>query len=162
VRRHGAPGVFYSDLPGLLLRDGCAASCFVLGDFQLRICAVRRNGVERMKGLPRHPLWVERPILVALGIAAGRAFLRHRRNVRLGKTRADFFELGCVIRLDAEVIKASLVASRRDREINARVVDHPFGVVRLLDARLRPEKGGIEPDALLQIMYGDVNVKPLH
>src|SRR3954464_11163124 len=51
---------------------------------------------------------------------------------------------------------------RRDGEVDARIFELPLRVVILEDARRRSEQRGIEPDALLQVVHGYVDVKSFH
>src|ERR1044071_1254546 len=142
----------------------CAASGLVLNSRSLApdIAAVDRDRIERVEGFPGDALRIERPVLVALGVAARGTLLRHYGHICLCETRTDFLELVAVLGLDAQVIETGLVPAIRDGEIDPRIVQHPFRVVGLLDAWLSAEKRGIEADALFQIMHGDVNVKPFH
>ena len=60
-------------------------------------------------------------------------------------------QLGFVFDLDAEMIETRLTASRRNGEVHAGVVEHPFGVVRLNQGGLRIEQSGVKADRLLKI-----------
>src|SRR5262247_1055484 len=64
--------------------------------------------------------------------------------------------------LDAEMIEARLLAARRDREIHARVVQHPFGIVGLDHAGSRGEERRIEANRLLEVGDGDVYMHAFH
>src|SRR5258708_19497121 len=54
------------------------------------------------------------------------------------------------------------VAALRNREVDARVIEHPLGVVGLPDRRLRGEQCGVEADTLGNISNGHIHVKSLH
>src|SRR3954452_22228622 len=115
-----------------------------------------------MERLPGDALRVDGPVLVALCVATVGAFLRGRADVGLREPRADFLEFVSALRLEAEMINAGLRASVRNGEVDARVFKHPLGVVRLLYCGLATEERGIEADALLQVIDGDVHVEALH
>ena len=61
--------------------------------------------------------------------------------------------------LNAEMIETGLPPARRDGEIHARIVEHPFGIVRLDHGRLGREQRRIEADRALQIIDGDVDMQ---
>src|SRR6185436_14068200 len=86
---------------------GCAASGLVRG-VRYPVLAVNRNGVERVKRFPRDALRIQRPVLVALSVAAGSAFLRQQRDVGLRQARSDFFQFHTVLGLDTQVVQAGL------------------------------------------------------
>ena len=60
------------------------------------------------------------------------------------------------------MVEARPLAARRDREIDARIVEHPFGVVRLHHGGLRGEQRGIEADGPVEVLDTDVNMHALH
>jgi hypothetical protein len=62
--------------------------------------------------------------------------------------RVDFLQLVLIFDLNAEMIETGLTATRRDREINARVFEHPFGIIGFDDLRLRGEQRRIETDRM--------------
>ena len=49
-----------------------------------------------------------------------------------------------------------------DREVDARILEHPFRVVRLEDSRLGCEKRAVETDGLREIFDADVDVESFH
>ena len=51
---------------------------------------------------------------------------------------------------------------RADREIDPRVLEHPFDVIVLDDGRLGREQRRIEPGRLREIVNRHVNVQALH
>jgi hypothetical protein len=108
------------------------------------------------------PARIVDPGLLGFGVAAGRFALFDNFTTRLVQTRVDFVEFVLAFNLDAEVIEAGLPSARRDREIDPRVFQHPFGVVRLYDRGLRGEQRGIEPNRMLKVLDGHVNVQTLH
>ena len=89
-----------------------------------------RNAVQRVKVLPGHALRIGNPVLFAAGIAAcGFAFIEHRHISSL-RTLLEFHQLGCLIDLEAQVIKSSgLAATCRDGEIYPWVIQHPLCVI---------------------------------
>src|SRR5262245_46535995 len=115
-----------------------------------------------MERLPGYALGIDRPVLVALRVAARCRLLRRKRNIGLGETGTDLFQLLVALGLQAQVIDACVTLPRRDGEVDARILELPLGVVVLEDGWLRREQRRVETDALLQVMYADVNVKPLH
>src|SRR5713226_9745826 len=60
------------------------------------------------------------------------------------------------------MVDADGVAALRNREVDARVIEHPLGVVGLPDRRLRGEQCGVEADTFGNISYGHIHVKSLH
>src|SRR5262245_21490990 len=60
------------------------------------------------------------------------------------------------------MVEAGLLAARRDGEIHAWIIEHPFCVVGLHHRRLGRKKGGVETDRLREIIDGDVHVHALH
>ena len=69
----------------------------------------------------------------------------------LPQPRVDLLQLIGILDLDAEMIETGLAAARRDRKIHARIVEHPFRVIRLDDRRLRGEQRRIEPDGVADL-----------
>src|SRR3982074_2363215 len=74
----------------------------------------------------------------------------------------DRRQLVSVVRLKPEMIDARLAAPCRYREVEPRIVDHPFGVVVLAYRRLGAEQTRIKAYALLEVLDSKVNVKSLH
>src|SRR6202035_1418588 len=132
-------------------RDPLAAAIAVVGAFA--------RGVE---GLPRDAGWIVDPRLLRLGVAARRLPLRDDVAAGLVQPRVDLVQLVAAVGLDAEVIEASRATPRRDREVDARVIEHPLRIVGLEHGRLDREQGRVEADRLLEVIHGDVHVKPLH
>src|SRR5262252_3553294 len=60
------------------------------------------------------------------------------------------------------MIEAGLATMSRDREVDARVIQHPFGIVCLYDSGLRCKQRRIEADRLGKILDSDVNMYALH
>ena len=60
------------------------------------------------------------------------------------------------------MVEAFRIATGRDRKIHPRIFEHPLGVVGFQHGRLGREQGGIEPDRLIEVGYGDVYVQALH
>ena len=51
---------------------------------------------------------------------------------------------------------------RRNGEIDARIVEHPLGVIGFGHARARAEQGRIELDRLVEISHPDMDVEAFH
>ena len=47
-------------------------------------------------------------------------------------------------------------------EVDARIVEHPFGVVGLADGGLRRKQRGVEFDGLVEVLDRDMDVEALH
>ena len=60
------------------------------------------------------------------------------------------------------MVEARPCAAHGDGEVDARVIQHPFGVVGFHYARPRREQGRVETDGLVQTVHGDVDVHALH
>ena len=115
-----------------------------------------------MERLPGDALRIDAPVLVALCVAAAGALLRGGGNIGLREARVDLFELGAVVRLQAEMVDTRLGAAIGNGEVDARILEHPLRVVGLLHRRLGAEQRRIETDALLEVMHADVDVEALH
>src|SRR5262249_12820509 len=79
-----------------------------------------------------------------------------------GELLAHIPELLGGVDLQSEVVDAGRSAASGDREVDARILDHPLRVIGLGDGRRRTEDVRVEPDALVDIVDGDVNVEALH
>src|SRR5262249_14916535 len=65
--------------------------------------------------------------------------------------------------LDAEMVDTRRPrVMGRDRKVHARILEHPFGIVRLLHRRLRGEQGGVEADRLVEVRDRHLNVQAIH
>ena len=119
---------------------------------------------ERVVGLPRDAGRVGVPVLVRLRVAAVHALLGRGGEIGLLGLRAQRLEFVVGVDLQAEVIDAgaAAVAALRDREVDARVLDHPLGVVGLADGRLGAEQRRVEADAGVQVLDADVHVEAFH
>ena len=60
------------------------------------------------------------------------------------------------------MIEPGFAPARRDREIHARVVEHPFGIVVLAHRRFGGEQGGVEADRLIEIVDRDMDMQAFH
>ena len=67
---------------------------------------------------------------------------------RRSEMRADVGELGDGLGLQPEMIHSDTSAALRDREIDARILDHPLRVIVLAHGRIGAEQAGIETNAL--------------
>ena len=115
-----------------------------------------------MERLPRDAGGIGDPVLVRSRVTARHIFFLDDPRIGRREARMHPRELRRVVHLEAEMVHARSTAALRDREVHARIVEHPFRVVGLHDARLRAEHHGIEPDALLELGNGDVHVEALH
>jgi len=88
---------------------------------------------------------------------ADKVFPVNRKQMLMGS-----FELRIGLDLKPEMVDAGGSAPLRDREVDARIIEHPFGVIVLAHRRLDTEQRRIEADALGQIGDCDVNVKAFH
>ena len=88
-------------------------------------------------------------------------FSEHGR-VRLLEIRVNGFELSIVLGLHAQMIDTGSLPSIGNREVDARVLQHPLSVILLHDAGLFAEHRRIECNALAQIVYCDMYVKAFH
>ena len=78
------------------------------------------------------------------------------------QTRIDIAQFILAFDLDAEMIEARLFAAGRNREIHARVVQHPFRIVSLDNGGLRGEERRIKADRLLEVSDDDVHMHAFH
>jgi hypothetical protein len=60
------------------------------------------------------------------------------------------------------VIEAGLPAARRDREIDPRILEHPFGVVRLHHGGLQGKQRRVKSDRIRDVGHCDVNMHAFH
>jgi hypothetical protein len=74
----------------------------------------------------------------------------------------DFFQLIVVIHLYPQMIQPRFAATLTDGEIDARVIQHPFRIIRLHHRRSRTEKMIVESDALVQIIDGNMDMHAFH
>jgi hypothetical protein len=117
------------------------------------------GGVER---LPGDPLRIHDPGLLGFRVAAGCfAFLEHGR-LRALQAAVNLGELVLALYLDPQMIDPGTVTARRDREIDARVVQHPLGVIGLHHRRFGCEKRRIKSDRSLKIIDSDMDMEALH
>ena len=102
-------------------------------------------------------------MLVGHRVAAVRIrFGDGRRCVGVGKPQPDVRQLGGGIGLQPEMIEPVTCTTVRDREVHARVVEHPLGVIVLAHRRFGAEQLRIELDARIEIGHAEMNVKALH
>src|SRR5262252_8726499 len=98
--------------------------------------AILRALARGEEGFPGDAGRIVDPRLFGLGIATGRLPLLDDRATGLAQARIDFLQFVPALNLNAEMIEARLLAACRDREIYARIIEHPFGIVRLDHGRL--------------------------
>jgi hypothetical protein len=101
-------------------------------------------------------------MIFGLGVATGRLSLLDDRAAGAAQPRIDVVQLVLTFDLDAEMIEPRPFAARRDREIHARVIQHPFRIIGLDHAGLRGEQRRIEADRLFEVFDADMNVYALH
>src|SRR5262245_44232649 len=93
--------------------------------------AIMRALARREKGFPRNAGRIVDPRLFRLGIATRRLSLLDDVAAGFMQPCIDLLQFVLALNLNAEMIETRLLAARRDRKIHARVVQHPFGVIRL-------------------------------
>src|SRR5262245_31759784 len=129
-----------------------------MGDTRLAFAAtiaIDRIFAGGMERLPGNSGGILDPGFFRCSVAARGVPLLDDGPARLAQSGVDLVQLGLAFRLDAEMIQARLFAARGDREIDAWIIQHPFGVVGLDHRRLRCEQRGVEAD-------GPVKVRNLH
>src|SRR5688572_17189234 len=87
-------------------------------------CAFARG----QESLPLHALGVLDPVLLAVRVAAHRLAFIADRTPGVLDAREDFGELGAILDLNAEVPDADDPVPAADREVDARVFQHPLRV----------------------------------
>src|SRR5689334_20599198 len=100
-----------------------------MGDARLTVAAavaIGRALAGGVEGLPRNPGRVVDPRLFRLRVAAGRVALLHCGAACLAQSCVDLGQLGPGFYLDAEMVEPLLLAARGNREIDARIIEHPF------------------------------------
>src|SRR6516165_2438485 len=102
------------------------------------------------------------PAFLRPGVAAIGLSLLDHLPARLLQPGVDFVELVLALDLNAKVIETGSATARRNGEIHARIVEHPFGVVPLDDGRFGREQRGIEVDRSGQIIDRDVDMHAFH
>src|SRR5262249_50096232 len=102
------------------------------------------------------------PGLFRLRIAAGSLSLFDDVAACAAHTRVDFLQFVLALDLDTEMIRPRPLAARRDRKIHARIIEHPFGIVRLHHRGLGGEQRRIESDRILEIFDSDMNMHAFH
>src|SRR6185312_1870372 len=117
------------------------------------------DGVE---GFPARALRVFGPQLVRVRIAADGAVFRHHAATGGVQARAERGEFVGAVDLQAEMVDARRAAGAGDREVDARVFQHPLGVVVLDHAGLRGEQLGVEADAAGEVGDVEVHVEAVH
>src|SRR3984893_7502613 len=152
LSRHAACGFPY----GCLVLNGDGRSA-VIED--RRIFAVDRDVAERVKGLPRNPGRIGDPVLVRPGVAAGLLVLLNQLRVGSPQLRAHTAQFIAGVDLKAQVIDTDRLAMGRDCEVHSRVLEHPFGVIGLPDARPCGKQRRIELDGFVEVVDADVHVK---
>ncbi|CAK9134857.1 unnamed protein product, partial [Ilex paraguariensis] len=115
-----------------------------------------------MKVLPGNPLGIGDPVLVAACIAAGGgAFVEHRQVGGPGACLERIQLLG-LIHLEAQVVQAGFLASRRNGEVHPGLIQHPLRVVAFHAGGLGTKQLGIERDVLGQIVDVHMDMEAFH
>jgi hypothetical protein len=114
------------------------------------------------EGFPRNASGIVDPRFFSLGVAAAGLSLLDDIAACLVKSAIDLVKLAFVLDLDAEMIESGHAAARRNRKIQAGIVEHPFGIVGLGNRWLCGEQFRIEADGALQIVDRDVNMHAFH
>src|SRR5688572_3477119 len=115
-----------------------------------------------MESLPGDSLRIGRPILVGARIAAFRILLIESRQLCRGYLLTQSDQLGLRVHLDAKMIYPTFDASAGDGEVNARILQHPFGVVWLQHCRRQSEHSRVKLHTHIEIVYRYVHVKTFH
>ena len=124
---------------------------------------VGRDVAEGVEGFPADSGRVLDPRLVRSRVTTRRAFLDQNRCAGLLGTCGDLIQFVLVFGLNAEMAEPRrTVAARRDGEVHARIVEHPFRVVRFALGRLRAEQRRIEADRFIEIGNADVDMETFH
>src|SRR5579859_3430975 len=113
LRRAACARFFMGDAGGVLATPVAIDGAFALG-------------VAR---LPRDTRGIVDPGFLGLGIAAGGLALLDDVAAGLTQARIDLVQLVGVLDLDAEMIETWFAPARGDREIDARILQHPFRIV---------------------------------
>src|SRR5882672_4845727 len=96
----------------LLLGCRAASGLRRRGGSRSNFTSVKWHAVERVERLPGDALRIDGPVLVALGVTAGRALLCRSRDISLCEAGANIFEFFAVLGLNAKVVESRLRASR--------------------------------------------------
>src|SRR6185312_7079440 len=123
---------------------------------------VTRSVADGVEGFPARALRVFGPQLVRVRIAADGAVFRHHAAASGVQARAERGEFVGAVDLQAEMVDARRAAGAGDREVDARVFQHPLGVVVLDHAGLRGEQPGVEADAAGEVGDVEVHVEAVH
>src|SRR5260370_33595687 len=114
------------------------------------------------KRLPRNSRSVVDPSFFGLGIAARRLSLLDHGTASLAKTRINVAQFALGFNLNAEMIEAGLLTAGGNGEIYARIVEHPFGVVRFHYRWLRGKQRGVKTDRIRNVLDRDVDMHAFH
>src|SRR5690606_24044683 len=117
---------------------------------------------EGVEGFPARALRILGPKLVRLRVAADRRLLRDHGAAGSVEAAAERGQRLAAVRLDAEMVDAGRAAGVRDREVHARILEHPLGVVVLAHGGLGAEQLGVEADARRQVGDIEVDVEAVH
>lgn len=129
---------------------------------RLTVLAIDWNRTERMESLPRHALRISDPILVRFCVAALRADFCKHRAVNAFDLTAHCSEFRGRVDLQTQVVHTEFFGTLGHGEIDARVIEHPFRIVRLANRGLSTEQRRVKADALIEIGDGNVNVEAFH
>ncbi len=92
---------------------------------------------QGVKVFPSDALWIQDPVLFALGVAAGGFALVDQSHFgAVGLVLEDLQFLGRV-GLKTQMVQARLAAACRNGKVDAWIVQHPFGVIGLHAGRGR-------------------------
>src|SRR5665213_592232 len=116
----------------------------------------------RQERLPRNAGRIVDPGLLRFGVAASGLALLDDVAAGFPQARVHLVQFIGVFDLDAEMIEAGFATAGRDRKIHARIVKHPFGVVRFDHGGLGREQRRVESDGSRNVADGDVNMQALH
>ena len=114
------------------------------------------------EGFPGNAGRIVDPRFLRLGVAAGGLALLDDVAAGLAQAGVHLAQFAGILDLDAEMVEAGFAAPRRDREIHPRIVQHPFGVVRLHHGGPGREQRRVEADGLRNVADGHVHMQALH
>src|SRR5579872_3251976 len=123
-----------------------------MGDTDVALAAaiaVIRAFAGRLECLPGDSRRVINPGFFRLGIAATCLPLFDDVTAGLVQPGIYLFQFVAGLRLDAEMIQTRLPTASGDSEIDTRIVEHPFCVIRFDNCRPRSKQRRIEADGLL-------------
>src|SRR5262245_5481259 len=123
--------------------DNGRGGILYVGDPRLAVEAVAVIGglAGGEESLPGNSRRIVDPGLFRLGVAARGLTLVDDVAAGLLQAAVDILQLFLALDLDAEMVEPGPLAARGDREVDARIIEHPLGIIGLYDRRSRREQG---------------------